>query len=102
MTTRSKFSSSSGGDVGLNTNKISVMQNSLNQYMHSVMKNFKMEKDARIIQATIKGTNSEIEVRRYFKEIDRTCEEFLRRLREYNQKLTDMAASYKANDKFMR
>ena len=81
---------------------INIKTNYLHQYIASITKNFKMSSKNKLINAAVKGTNTEIEIRKYFSDIDRTFEEFLGQLRKYEQKLADMADTYKANDKFVR
>ena len=92
--------SGSSGDVGLNTKKIHAMQNSLNNYIDSVVKNIKVGASAKNIQLAIKGSNSEAEVKKYIHEIDKACEDFLNKLKKYSDKLAEMAAIYKSSDSF--
>ena len=89
-------------NVGLSADRINTMQSSLTNYINAVVKKIQIGANTKNIQAAIKGSNSEAEVRKYIQEIDTACSKFLQDLAKYNNKLTEMANAYKANDKFTR
>lgn len=97
-----KDSFESANDVGLSADKIGTMQSSLTNYINTIVKKIQIGASTKNIQAAIKGSNSELEVKKYIQEIDTACAKFLQDLTKYNNKLTDMANTYKANDKFTR
>ncbi len=98
--TKKTISDPAGGNVGLNASKISAMQNYLNTYINAVTKKITIAANTQNIQAAIKGSSAEVEVRKYIKEIDAACEKYLQDLKKYSDKLSEMANIYKANDKF--
>ena len=94
------FKNVSSSDVGLNTKKISEMQETLNDYINVVVKKIKIGASSKNIQLALKGTNSEVEVKKYIQEIDKACEEFVNSLKKYSSKLAEMAEVYKNKDSF--
>ena len=94
------FDGFQGTVVGLNVNKIAKMEEYLDEYIKAVTDTIKIWASENVIQTAVRGTNAQVEVKKYIKSVDANMEKLFTDLTKYKKILENMKASYAANDKF--
>lgn len=91
-------SNGSGSTTGLDTTKITKMQNALTNYQNAVKKSIDFAASRANINKAIKGTASENALMKLNKAIDAKLESYVAQLNQYATVLSNLKAIYSKND----
>ncbi len=91
-------SNGSSTATGLDTTKITKMQNALTTYQNAVKKSIDFAASRANINKAIKGTASENSLMKLNKAIDTKLESYMVQLNQYATILTNLKATYSKND----